>query len=66
MNIEQIRYYCLSKKAVTEAFPFDEKTLVFKVAGKMFLLCGLERIPHEINLKCEKTLEYSCYSTTTK
>jgi len=53
MNIEQIRYYCLSKKAVTETFPFDEKTLVFKVAGKMFLLCGLERIPHEINLKCD-------------
>lgn len=53
MNIEQIRDYCISKKAVTEEFPFDEKTLVFKVMGKMFALTGLERIPHEINLKCD-------------
>ena len=36
MNIEQLREYCLSKKAVTEDFPFDEHTLVFKVLGKMF------------------------------
>ncbi len=59
MNIEQIRDYCISKKAVTEEFPFDEKTLVFKVMGKMFALTGLERIPHEINLKCdpEKAIE---------
>ena len=59
MNIEQIRDYCLSKKGVTEEFPFDEKTLVFKVMSKMFVLSGLERIPHEINLKCnpEKAIE---------
>ncbi|NWG27266.1 MAG: MmcQ/YjbR family DNA-binding protein, partial [Ignavibacteriaceae bacterium] len=38
MNIEQIREYCLKKKGVTEEFPFDEETLVFKVAGKIFLL----------------------------
>ncbi len=53
MNIEQIRDYCLTKKAVTEEFPFDENTLVFKVLGKMFVLSGLERIPHEINVKCD-------------
>ena len=29
MNIEQIREYCLIKKAVTEHFPFDNDTLVF-------------------------------------
>ena len=29
MNIEQFREYCISKKGVTESFPFDEKTLVF-------------------------------------
>ena len=34
MNIEQIRDYCLNKKEVTEHFPFDTVTLVFKVAGK--------------------------------
>ena len=34
MNIELFREYCLLKKASTESFPFDEDTLVFKVAGK--------------------------------
>ncbi|WP_103865411.1 MULTISPECIES: MmcQ/YjbR family DNA-binding protein [Aquimarina] len=53
MNIETFRDYCLSKKGVTEEFPFDEKTLVFKVMGKMFALTGLERIPFSVNLKCD-------------
>lgn len=53
MNVEEFRDYCLSKKGVTEGFPFDEKTLVFKVMGKMFALCGLERTPSQINLKCD-------------
>lgn len=41
MNIEELRDYCIAKPAVTESFPFDESTLVFKVAGKMFLLTDL-------------------------
>ncbi len=53
MNIEQFREYCLSKKGVTEEFPFDEVTLVFKVMGKIFALSGLERIPPQVNLKCD-------------
>lgn len=53
MNIEDFRDYCLAKKGVTESFPFDEKTLVFKVMGKMFALSGLERVPSQVNLKCE-------------
>ena len=59
MNIEQIREYCLKKKGVKEEFPFDEETLVFKVAGKIFLLASLESIPLQINLKCdpEKAVE---------
>jgi predicted DNA-binding protein (MmcQ/YjbR family) len=59
MNIEQIREYCLKKKGVTEEFPFDEETLVFKVVGKIFLLASLESIPLQINLKCdpEKAIE---------
>ncbi len=52
MNIEEIREYCLEKKAVTECFPFDEETLVFKVAGKMFALSALEK-RNNIVLKCE-------------
>ena len=38
MNIEEAREYCLSLKNVTECFPFDDVSLVFKVEGKMFLL----------------------------
>lgn len=58
MNIESIREYCLSKKGVTEGFPFDEKTLVFKVLGKMFLLTNLDG-ELSINVKCdpEKAIE---------
>ncbi len=53
MNVEEFRQYCLAKKGVTEEFPFDEVTLVFKVMGKMFALVPLERIPSQVNLKCE-------------
>ncbi len=53
MNIEEFREYCLSKNGVTEEFPFDEHTLVFKVLGKMFALTGLEHQPPRINLKCD-------------
>lgn len=53
MNVEEFRHYCLAKKGVTEEFPFDEVTLVFKVMGKMFALVPLERIPSQVNLKCD-------------
>ncbi len=53
MNIEAFRIYCLAKKGVTESFPFDEETLVFKVMGKMFALTGLEYNPAKANLKCD-------------
>jgi predicted DNA-binding protein (MmcQ/YjbR family) len=42
MNIEELREYCLSLNGVSEDFPFDETTLVFKVIGKMFCLTDLE------------------------
>lgn len=51
MNIEILRDHCLSKIAVTEHFPFDEDTLVFKVAGKMFCLISIKE-PDSCNLKC--------------
>ncbi len=58
MNIEIIREYCLNKPSVTESFPFDKVTLVFKVADKMFALLNLDG-NLSINLKCdpEKALE---------
>ena len=43
MDLEQLRHYCLNKKATIEAFPFDADTLVFKVKGKLFALIALKR-----------------------
>lgn len=43
MHIEQLRDYCIAKKGVTEHFPFDETTLVFKVMNKMFIIVPLDR-----------------------
>ena len=62
MNIQQYYEFCLTKKGVTEHFPFDEETLVFKVGGKMFALSSLKQWENgtpSINLKCnpERALE---------
>ena len=59
MNVEEIRTYILSKKGVSECFPFDAETLVFKVADKMFALIPLENTELSINLKCtpERSIE---------
>jgi predicted DNA-binding protein (MmcQ/YjbR family) len=59
MNIEQYYEYCLAKKGVTEHFPFDEETLVFKVGGKMFALTSLKQWENgtpSLNLKCDPEL----------
>jgi predicted DNA-binding protein (MmcQ/YjbR family) len=52
MNAEDIRKYTLLMKEVTESFPFDNETLVFKVSNKMFLLMSLDG-PLRITLKCD-------------
>lgn len=62
MNIQQYYEFCLSRKGVTEHFPFDEDTLVFKVGGKMFALTSLKEWENgapSVNLKCdpERALE---------
>lgn len=58
MDIETLRDYCLAKAGVTEEFPFDDKILVFKVGGKIFLLVDVDDA-ETINLKCdpEKAVE---------
>jgi predicted DNA-binding protein (MmcQ/YjbR family) len=50
MNIENFREYCISKKGVTEEFPFDNSALCFKVMGKMFALTDVDEFDG-INLK---------------
>ncbi len=52
MNIEELRNYCLSLKGAEEKMPFDDKTLVFSVKGKMF--CATDITTFEfINMKCD-------------
>jgi predicted DNA-binding protein (MmcQ/YjbR family) len=52
LNIQHLRDHCLSKKGVTEEFPFGNQTLVFKVGGKIFALADIDDFS-SINLKCE-------------
>lgn len=55
MDIETFFEYSLSKNGVTEHFPFDKDTLVFKVGGKMFALSSInqwEKGEPSVNLKC--------------
>ena len=52
MNIESAREYCLSLPQVTEDFPFDETTLVFRIGGKIFAMLDLENTEWFV-LKCQ-------------
>lgn len=53
MNIEEVREYALSLKNVTESFPFDDVSLVFKVENKMFLLLPLDAAEPSVSVKCD-------------
>jgi predicted DNA-binding protein (MmcQ/YjbR family) len=53
MNIESLREYCLSKPGAGETLPFGPDTLVFKVAGKIFLLTSLDDEQLSFNVKCD-------------
>jgi len=55
MNIETLREYCISKKNVTESFPFGDDTLVFKREGRIFVLANLDG-ELSVNLKCDPAL----------
>ena len=53
MNVEILREYCLSKPDVEESFPFGPDVMVFKIAGKIFLLCSLDSEDFSFNVKCD-------------
>ena len=62
MEITDLYDFCLEKKGVSEHFPFDQDTLVFKVGGKIFLLASISKWENgkkTINVKCnpEKATE---------
>ena len=56
MNIELLQQYCLSKPGVKETLPFGPDTLVYKVGGKIFLLCSLDSEVLQFNVKCDPDL----------
>ncbi|MFJ4004395.1 MmcQ/YjbR family DNA-binding protein [Streptomyces sp. NPDC090023] len=53
MKPQELRALCRSFNAVTEEFPFNPDTSVFKVLGKMFALVALDARPLTVNLKCD-------------
>jgi predicted DNA-binding protein (MmcQ/YjbR family) len=56
VDIEQLQTYCLAKQAVEETLPFGPDTLVYKVAGKVFLLTSLDAEEFRFNVKCDPDL----------
>lgn len=58
MHIEAIRDFCLALAHTTEDFPFDDRTLVFRVGGKIYLLIDVEE-PWEFNVKCDPEMAVS-------
>lgn len=53
MNFRTLRDHCLAKSGATEDQPFGEDVLVFRVMGRMFALTNLQRLPLDVNLKCD-------------
>ena len=53
MSLKLLSQYLLRKKGTTSGYPFDEKTLVFKVMNKMYALVSEDEKPLRINLKCD-------------
>jgi predicted DNA-binding protein (MmcQ/YjbR family) len=56
MDATALRGWCLRQAGASEEFPFGPEHSVFKVAGKMFALSALERVPLEVSVKCEPEL----------
>ncbi len=52
MDILEFREFCLTFPGSEECMPFDERTLVFKVGGRMFTLADTIDFAW-INLKCD-------------
>ncbi|MDL2290103.1 MmcQ/YjbR family DNA-binding protein [Paludibacteraceae bacterium OttesenSCG-928-F17] len=56
MNIEELREYCLSLKDVTEAMPFEDQYLIFKIFDKWFAVIPLNDLELNISVKCDPVL----------
>jgi predicted DNA-binding protein (MmcQ/YjbR family) len=63
MDASELRAWCLRHPGAIEDFPFGPTTSVFKVAGKMFALSGLDRTPLKVSVKCEPELAVALRET---
>jgi predicted DNA-binding protein (MmcQ/YjbR family) len=63
MDSAALRELCLSFTGAEETFPFDSKTSVFKVGGKMFALSQLGADSLRVSLKCEPGLAEALRAT---
>ncbi len=52
MDLIAFRDFCLSLPHTSEDTPFDERTLCFRVGGKIFAITDIEEQPFSVNLKC--------------
>ena len=53
MDYLSLEKFLLAFPGSEKDFPFDAKTAVFKVHGKMFALAGIDNHPLSVNLKCD-------------
>jgi predicted DNA-binding protein (MmcQ/YjbR family) len=53
VNADELRACCLAHDGAIEDSPFGPEHSVFKVAGKIFALSALGRMPLEVSVKCE-------------
>jgi predicted DNA-binding protein (MmcQ/YjbR family) len=44
---------CARQAGAELSYPFGPEAAVFKVAGKIFAIAGLERTPPQLTLKCD-------------
>jgi predicted DNA-binding protein (MmcQ/YjbR family) len=51
-EFDEVRRCCLSKRHVSESFPFDNYTMVWKVAGKVFAIANIDHFSG-VSLKCD-------------
>jgi predicted DNA-binding protein (MmcQ/YjbR family) len=51
MNAESIRKYCLSFPQAAENLQWEDN-LCFKIAGKIFVMLGLDSVPQRMCFKC--------------
>jgi predicted DNA-binding protein (MmcQ/YjbR family) len=59
MTPNELRKACLAHHGAVEDFPFGPETSVFKVAGKIFAISGLDGAPLSVSLKSDPELALS-------